>query len=97
MRQNEKLNYACGMNPSTARKLGRFIFQEFFHSLVVNSKERRFEIFVREKVTDEQNEIITFEQRFGKDYITYFQQYWGEVPGFKLVYYKGILTEMLDE
>ena len=95
MAANEKLNYACGMNASTARKLSKFIFQEFFYSLEVNLKERRFDILVYEKIENEEGEEY-FENRFGKDYIKYFQEYWGEVPGFKLVYYKGIVTEILN-
>ncbi len=94
----DRLNYACGMSASQAKKVMRFILQEFFHKLIVNTKERRFEILIHKKITDESSgEEVTFEDRFGKEFISYFQSYWGEVPGFKLVYYKGIMTELLDD
>ncbi len=88
--EKRRVNYCCGMNPSSVKKMCTFIFGEYFHGLKVNQQSRDFELFVYKEL-----EGLTFIDKFGKEFIEYFKDYWGEKPGFKIVYYLGIRKEDL--
>lgn len=101
--KTDKLNYACGMNISNCKKVCRFIFQDFFHSAKVNTATRQFDVLVYKSVIRKENvegvevdKEVTLVDVFGSEWIEYFREYWGESPGFTLAYFKGILTEQLE-
>lgn len=88
--RKQRLNYACGMNASSVKKMCTFIFGEYFHSLKINIDERCFELYMYKEING-----VTFVDKHGQEFIDYFSEFWSEVPGFKLMYYIGINTEEL--
>lgn len=97
-RNSEKLTYVCGMTLANVRKMSKFIFQDYYYRANANIEDWRFDIMVRESVWDEDEQRdISFVERFGKNYVRFFHEYWGEKPGLKLIYYKGINIEDVDE
>jgi len=87
---SKPLIYACGMNKSTAKRLGIYLFGAFFNEIIVDEKERMFHFSIHESIeipkenTDEY-ETIFFKERFPETYRKHFLEYWGkEVPGFTL-------------
>ena len=89
-KRKQRLNYACGMNASSVKKMCTFIFGEYFHSLKINTDDRCFDIFMHKQL-----EGVTFVEKFGQEYIDYFNEFWSEVPGFKVKYYLGLNIEDL--
>lgn len=86
----QRLNYACGMNASSVKKMCTFLFGEYFYKLKINLDDRCFDLFVHKELYG-----VTFVEKFGQEYIDYFNEYWSEVPGFKMRYYLGIKVEEL--
>ncbi len=86
----KRLNYACGMNGSSVKKMCTFIYGEYFYKLEVNLKDRCFDLLMHKEIDG-----VTFVEKFGQELIDYFNEYWGETPGFRMKYYLGINTEEL--
>ena len=95
--ETKKLRYVCGMHKSSAKKMCRFIFQEFFYKININLEQRTFEVLVFENITDEEGVETSFKGRFGEEYINYFREFWGGTPGFNIRFYKGIMIEDFED
>lgn len=95
--EQKALRYVCGMHASSAKKMCRFIFQEFFYKILVNVEDRTFDVLVHEIVCDEEGNETSFKERFGNEYIDYFREFWGGKPGFNIKFFKGMLVEGLDD
>lgn len=65
--------YANGYNISQARKLCKFYFGDFFFKAEKNDNKLRFDIYILDKVSGENGEILTIEEFVDLDY---FDSYW---------------------
>lgn len=65
--------YANGYNISQARKLFRFYFGDFFFKAEKNDKKLRFDVYLKNRVKGEKNEVLQLE-----DYtdLEYFNNFW---------------------
>ena len=65
--------YANGYNISQARKLFKFYFGDFFFKAEKNDKKLRFDIYLKNRVKGEKNEVLQLE-----DYtdLEYFNNFW---------------------
>lgn len=93
---SSKINYVNGMTPSIARKWFQFYFGTFFIRADVNEKELRLDIYLRDKVKDEdKNEIINIEQTDID--LNYFNNFWNtsiKNPSFKIMIVEGKTIEV---
>lgn len=65
------VNYVNGVVPGTARKIGCYVFGEYYVDMVENKKERTFDFFLRKGANE--------------DEIKRFKKFWG--GGFRIFIY----------
>ena len=71
-RQSSKFFYASGLNMSTAKRLCKWYFNDFFFKLSQNNKERRYECYLKDKIGTNDGTIY-----ISKEDIQDFQKEWG--------------------
>ena len=78
--------YANGYNISQARKLLKFYFGDFFFKAEKNEKKLRFDIYLKNKVKGDKNEVLQLEDYTDLDY---FNSFWNGAnqsnPAFNLL------------
>jgi hypothetical protein len=80
--------YANGYSKGNCKKLAIFCFGAFFKQVDVKPKDRMFEIILYKTIVDKEGNDINFEDNFSAEYLEHFKSFWGNVPGFKLMFYK---------
>lgn len=91
--REQELMYANGFSKGNCKKLAKFYFGKFFKQVEINHEDRMFEIYINETIINDEGNEIKFSDNFDKNFLDYFKSYWGEVPGFKLVYFKKVQHE----
>lgn len=66
--------YANGMTIFSAKKWFEYTFREFFHLVKKNDEERRFDIFLFDKVQYKDKSIQTIDEAFD---LEDFREFWG--------------------
>ena len=78
--------YANGYNISQARKLFKFYFGDFFFKAEKNEKKLRFDIYLKNRVKGDKNEVLSLEDYTDLDY---FNSFWNGAnqsnPAFNLL------------
>lgn len=90
-----QLGLANGMTTGACARVAKFSFGKYVKQIEKNFSTWMFDVLVYESLPDEETgEEILFTDAYGKDFIKYWQEFWGgdknkSMAGFNLVIYKG--------